>query len=147
MDYTTCAKRLTHAFYDEFTDWKAIFALTEQNIGNAEFIGDLFNLLKFVYKYIKMANTPAALIESEELLRSHAKSAIQCLNRIDRRTVHVDTVDQLICAILYTDKELKLISNVSVRFLCFSLSLLWPIIILSKNYKINRLTVRHSLQS
>lgn len=110
MDYTKCAKRLLDAFYHEFTDWEAVFGVVEQNIDDHDFIQTMFNLLKVVYSDIKIGTTPA---ESEELLRTHAQSAIQCLNRIDRQLVDVDIIDRLICAILNTDKELKLIGIVS----------------------------------
>lgn len=122
VDYTKCAERLTTAFYDEFTNWDAVFDLIRQNIDNDyEFVEKMFHSLKFVYKYMKWATTPEEKDETEQLLREHAQRAIQCLAEINRKTVHVDMVDHLIGAILHTDKELKLIGQVNVDlalFLC-----------------------------
>lgn len=53
---------------------------------------------------------------TEELLRTHAQYAIHCLSQLDRKSVHVDTIDHLILAILHTDKELKLVHYVSSDF-------------------------------
>lgn len=106
MDYTLCAQRLVCALYPEFTDWEAVFAVVEEDIENTEFIQKMFKLLKVAYSYIKQD-------KNEDLLRSHAKRVILCLSRINRQTVNVDTVDQMICSIMHVDKELKLIGNVS----------------------------------
>lgn len=114
---------MTSAFYEEFTNWEAVFIVIEQHINQKEFVDKMFHLLKFVYKFIKCGD----LADAEKLQRTHAQSAIQCLTRIDRRIVHVDTVDQLICAILHTDEELKLIRNVSS---ILSDLFLWPMILL-----------------
>lgn len=119
MDYTTCAKRLVASFYDEFTNWDAVFGLILDYIGeDYQFVEKIFHLLKFVYEYIKAASTPDELEESENLLREHAQWAIHCLTQIDRKTVHVDLVDHLVGAILHADKELKLIKDVSVEVFC-----------------------------
>lgn len=112
MDYTCCAQRLTNALFQEFTDWDVIFALIEENIVDTVFNQRIFHLLNVVYKALKRAKTADELAESEELLRAHAKSVIQCLTRIDCQAVPVDNVDQLICSLLHTDKELKLVGIV-----------------------------------
>lgn len=129
MDYTKCAERLTAAFYDEFTDWDAVFDLIRENIvDDLEFVEKMFHLLKFVYKYIKGATTPKEKDESEQLLREHAQRAIQCLAELDRKTVQVGMVDHLIGAILHTDYELKLINQVNVDLSLFHVGTTFPMI-------------------
>lgn len=119
VDYTTCADRVVTAFYDEFTNWDAVFGLIQRYIGeDYVFVEKIFQLLQHVYKYVKTADTPEELEESETLLREHAQGAIRCLAQIDRATVHVDLVDYLIGAILHADKELKLLREVSAPH-CF----------------------------
>lgn len=128
---------MTHAFYDEFTNSEAVFDVIEQDIDDKEFINKMFHLLKFVYKYIK------AEADAEELLRSHARSAIRCLNRIDR--TNIDAVDRLIGAILHTDKELKLVREASVNFATLIRTFFFDF--KENKIQLNRVTVSHWLQS
>lgn len=118
-----CAQRLTTALYDEFTNSVAVFTLIQNQIQEYELVEKMFHLLKFVYNHLKSASTLVEKDESEKLLREHAQQAIKCLAEIDRQTVHVDIVDHLICVILHTDKELKLVRQVSMDFYCLSISL------------------------
>lgn len=110
-DYINCAKRLTYALYNEFSDWEAVYGVIERHIDDKEFTDKMFHLLKFVYTYIKIEP------DAEELLRDKAKRAIQCLHRIDRQSVHVETIDHIICAILLVDKDLDLIDEASENYL------------------------------
>lgn len=102
------------ALYNEFTDWEAVYGVIEQNIDDKEFTDTMFALLKSVYTILESDS------DAENMFRAKARRTIQCLQRIDRNNVHVETIDSLIFAIVQVDKELNLVEEVSANYSNFS---------------------------
>lgn len=82
---------------------------------NHSFIDEMFLLLKFVIKSIKINKN--ADLDVDRLLREYLRTAIQYLNDLDR--CHVNVYSNIICTIVIADKKLKLLTQVRLVFVYF----------------------------
>lgn len=103
-DFVLCSKRLIDTFYDEFTNWQAVYAVIEMRLTEHIFTTEMFHLLKIVIKRIKSNDN------SESLLRSYAHTAIRFLRTLDRQYVMFH--DNIIYTILDADEKLMLTDDV-----------------------------------
>lgn len=109
-DFVKCPKRLVDTFFDEFTNWSAVFDVVQMRLAEQSFIDELFHLLKFVIKRIKNNGN------AEQSLRSYSHTAIQFLDTLDRQ--YVMTHDNIINTIMDASCMLKWTNNVRLKWFC-----------------------------
>lgn len=100
--------RVTKTFFEEFTNWNAVFEAVQMRLSNVEFIDEIFALLRRVIVHIKNSEDHGTI---ESSLRSFSHKAIQFAQDLDRQ--HVTVLANIIFSLQYANKRLELIDNVS----------------------------------
>lgn len=104
QNYTDSPKHLTNTFFNEFTNWPAVFAAIQMRLNDQAFINELTQILRTVFAEICKPSY------SEDMRRSYAHTAIAFMHRLDRQ--YVKTHDNIIFTLCISDNSLELVDNV-----------------------------------
>lgn len=99
--------RLIDTFFEEFSNWPAVFEAIGMRLRNEAFILQMFPLLDFVIMRIKNNFEPDA---AEIILRLYAHTAIDYLKDIDPQ--YVTTYECIVLSVLRMDPWMKFLDTV-----------------------------------